>query len=96
MAQVSSSKTELEVSSARLEQIQVELQSMLLAVPNLPHDSVPRGLGEDGNVVVRSWGTPKTYDFEIKDHVDVGQPLGLDFELGTKLTGSRFTVLQGG
>ena len=96
MAQVSSSKAELEVSSTRLEQIQVELQSMLLAVPNLPHDSVPRGLGEDGNVVVRSWGTPKTYDFEIKDHVDVGQPLGLDFELGTKLTGSRFTVLQGG
>ena len=96
MAQVSSSKAELEVSSARLEQIQVELQSMLLAVPNLPHDSVPRGLGEDGNVVVRSWGTPKIYDFEIKDHVDVGQPLGLDFELGTKLTGSRFTVLQGG
>ena len=96
MAQVSSSKAELEVSSARLEQIQEELQSMLLAVPNLPHDSVPRGLGEDGNVVVRSWGTPKTYDFEIKDHVDVGQPLGLDFELGTKLTGSRFTVLQGG
>ena len=96
MAQVSSSKAELEVSSARLEQIQVELQSMLLAVPNLPHDSVPRGLGEDGNVVVRSWGTPKTYDFEIKDHVDVGQPLGLDFELGSKLTGSRFTVLQGG
>ena len=96
MAQVSSSKAELEVSSARLEQIQVELQSMLLAVPNLPHDSVPRGLGEDGNVVVRSWGTPKTYDFEIKDHVDVGQPLGLDFALGSTLTGSRFTVLQGG
>ena len=96
MVQVSSSKAELEVSSARLEQIQVELQAMLLAVPNLPHDSVPRGLGEDGNIVVRSWGTPKTYDFEIKDHVDVGQPLGLDFELGTKLTGSRFTVLQGG
>ena len=95
MAQVSNSKAELEVSSARLEQIQVELQAMLLAVPNLPHDSVPRGLGEDGNVVVRSWGTPKTYDFEVKDHVDVGQPLGLDFELGTKLTGSRFTVLQG-
>ena len=96
MAQVSSSKAELEVSSARLEQIQEELQAMLLAVPNLPHDSVPQGLGEDGNVVVRSWGTPKTYDFEIKDHVDVGQPLGLDFELGSKLTGSRFTVLQGG
>ncbi len=96
MAQVSSSKTELEASSKRLEQIQLELQALLLAVPNLPHESVPLGKGEDGNVVVRSWGTPKTYDFDIKDHVDVGQPLGLDFELGTKLTGSRFTVMQGG
>jgi len=96
MAQVSSSKAELELSSARLDQLQVELQALLLAVPNLPHDSVPRGLDEDGNVVVRSWGTPKTFEFEIKDHVDVGQPLGLNFELGTKLTGSRFTVLQGG
>ena len=96
MAQVSSSKTELEASSKRLEQIQLELQALLLAVPNPPHESVPLGKGEDGNVVVRSWGTPKTYDFEIKDHVDVGQPLGLDFELGTKLTGSRFTVMQGG
>ena len=96
MAQVSSSKAELEASSARLDQIQLDLQALLLAVPNLPHDSVPLGRGEDGNVMVRSWGTPKTCNFEIKDHVDVGQPLGLDFELGTKLTGSRFTVMQGG
>ena len=96
MAQVSSSKAELEASSARLDQIQLELQTLLLAVPNLPHASVPLGKGEEGNVLVRSWGTPMTRDFEIKDHVDVGQPLGLDFELGTKLTGSRFTVLQGG
>ena len=95
MALVSSSKAELEASSARLDQIQLDLQALLLAVPNLPHDSVPLGKGEEGNVVVRSWGTPKTYNFEVKDHVDVGQPLGLDFELGTKLTGSRFTVLQG-
>jgi seryl-tRNA synthetase len=96
MAQVSSSKAELETSSTRLDQIQLELQALLLAVPNLPHDSVPLGKGEDGNVMVRSWCTPKTYGFEVKDHVDVGQPLGLDFELGTKLTGSRFTVMQGG
>ena len=95
MTQVSSSKAELEASSARLDQIQLELQALLLAVPNLPHVSVPLGKGEDSNVVVRSWGTPKAYDFEVKDHVDVGQPLGLDFELGTKLTGSRFTVMQG-
>ena len=96
MAQVSSSKAELETSSTRLDQIQLELQALLLAVPNLPHDSVPLGKGEDGNVVARSWGVPKVFDFKVKDHVDVGQPLGLDFELGTKLTGSRFTVMQGG
>ena len=96
MAQVSSSKAELEASSARLDQIQSELQALLLAVPNLPHVSVPLGKGEEGNLVVRSWGTPKVFDFEVKDHVDVGQPLGLNFEMGTKLTGSRFTVLQGG
>ena len=69
---------------------------MLEAVPNLPHESVPVGEDEHGNVVVRSWGTPKTYDFEVKDHVDLGNPLGLDFEMGVKLTGSRFTVMKGG
>ena len=96
MAQVSSSKAELEASSARLDQIQSELQALLLAVPNLPHVSVPLGKGEEGNLVVRCWGTPKVFDFDVKYHVDVGQPLGLNFEMGTKLTGSRFTVLQGG
>ncbi|MDI1338225.1 serine--tRNA ligase [Polaromonas sp.] len=102
MAQVTSSKTELEASSVRLEQIQAEMQALLLAVPNLPHDSVPQGAGEAGNVEVRKWtpvegfgGEPPAYAFEVKDHVDLGQPLGLDFELGTKLTGSRFTVMQG-
>ena len=102
MAQVSGSKAELESSASRLEQIQTELQSLLLAVPNFPHESVPHGLGEAGNVEVRKWspveglgGSPSALMFEPKDHVDVGQPLGLDFELGTKLTGSRFTVMKG-
>ena len=102
MEQVSSSKAELELSSTRLDQIQQELQKLLLTVPNLPHDSVPLGKGEDGNVEVRKWsragglgGAPAKLAFAPKDHVDVGQPLGLNFELGTKLTGSRFTVLQG-
>ncbi len=95
-AQVAASKTELEASDARLEQIKAELEAMLQAVPNLPHDSVPVGAGEDDNVVVRSWGTPKQYDFEVKDHVDVGTPLGLDFDMGVKLSGSRFTVMKGG
>ena len=102
MAQVSSSKIELEASSARLDQIQSDLQALLLAVPNLPHESVPLGSDEQGNLEVRKWspaeglgGSPAALTFEPKDHVDVGQPIGLDFELGTKLTGSRFTVMQG-
>ncbi len=95
MAQVSAFKSELEQSAARLEQIQGEMQSMLLAVPNLPHESVPVGPDEHGNVVLRSWGTPRAMDFAVKDHVDIGAPLGLDFDLGVKLTGSRFTVMKG-
>ena len=95
-AQVAQFKTELEQSAARLEQIQAELEAMLRAVPNLPHESVPVGAGEEDNVVVRTWGTPKTFDFEVKDHVDVGTPLGLDFDMGVKLSGSRFTVMKGG
>ena len=102
MAQVSASKVELESSAGRLEQIQAELQGLLLAVPNLPHASVPLGNDERANVEVRKWspvegmgGEPAALTFEPKDHVDVGEPLGLDFALGTKLTGSRFTVMQG-
>ena len=95
MAEVAGLKTELEASATRLDQIQSELQTLLLAVPNLPHESVPLGSDEHGNVVVRSWGAPKVFDFAVKDHVDLGEPLGLDFELGVKLTGSRFTVMKG-
>jgi seryl-tRNA synthetase len=73
-AEVAAMKTELEQSAARLEQIQTELQAMLVAVPNLPHESVPVGADEEGNVEVRRWGTPRTFDFEIKDHVDLGAP----------------------
>ncbi len=102
MAQVSNSKAELELSSLRLDQLQVELQGLLLAVPNLPHESVPQGSDEHSNLEVRKWspsggigGSPPAMSFEAKDHVDVGAPLGLDFAMGTKLTGSRFTVMQG-
>ncbi len=99
MSAVAALKTELENSAARLERIQPELQTLLLAVPNLPHASVPAGSDETGNVVVRSWGAPKTevqFGFTPKDHVDVGTALGLDFDMGVKLTGSRFTVMKGG
>jgi len=95
MAQTADIKTELEHSAAQLERIQSDMQAMLLAVPNLPHASVPRGSDEHGNVVARSWGTPRAFDFAIKDHVDVGAPLGLDFDMGVKLTGARFSVMQG-
>ena len=102
MAQVSASKAELESTATRLDQIQTAMQALLLAVPNLPHESVPEGAGEAGNVEVRKWtpaqgagGVPAPLGFAAKDHVDVGEPLGLDFEAGTKLTGSRFTVMKG-
>ncbi|CAN7350455.1 serine--tRNA ligase [Acidovorax sp. LjRoot117] len=94
-AQVAAGKVELEQSAARLEQVQAELLAMLVAVPNLPHESVPVGSDEAGNVEVRRWGTPGTFAFEVKDHVDVGTPLGLDFDMGVKLSGSRFTVMKG-
>ena len=99
MAQVADIKTELDTSAVRLDVLQAELQTLLLAVPNLPHDSVPAGEDEHGNVVLRSWsptGTePAPLGFEPKDHVDLGEPLGLDFEMGVKLSGSRFTVMKG-
>ncbi|MBC7702125.1 serine--tRNA ligase [Aquabacterium sp.] len=95
MAQVGGIGDELKASAERLEVIQSELQDLLLSLPNLPHDSVPVGLDESGNVEVRRWGTPQTYAFAVKDHVDVGGPLGLDFETGAKLSGARFTFLKG-
>jgi seryl-tRNA synthetase len=95
MAQVTELKGELEQSAQRLEVIQAELSTLLLAVPNLPHESVPIGAGEEGNVEVRRWGTPRVFDFPVRDHVDLGEPLGLDFETGAKLAGARFSFLRG-
>ncbi len=95
MAQVGALKTELDASGARLEVLQAELHTLLQAVPNLPHESVPVGSDEHGNVELRRWGTPRVFDFAVRDHVDVGTPLGLDFETGTKLAGSRFTFMRG-
>ena len=76
--------------------VQDSLSSLLMGVPNLPHESVPEGQSEDDNVEVRRWSEPKTLEFEPKDHVDIGEGLGgLDGELGAKITGSRFTVMRG-
>jgi seryl-tRNA synthetase len=95
MAQVGALKAELDASATRLDVIQAELHTLLQAVPNLPHESVPVGSDEHGNVELRRWGTPRVFDFPVRDHVDVGTPLGLDFETGTKLAGSRFTFMRG-
>jgi len=95
MAEVASIKDELERSAHRLEQIQPEMQALLLAIPNLPHPSVPVGADEHGNQQVRQWGTPRKFEFPVRDHVDVGTPLGLDFDTGIKLSGSRFTAMKG-
>jgi seryl-tRNA synthetase len=95
MAQVGQLKTELDTSASRLEVLQAELQNLLLAVPNLPHESVPVGAGEEGNVEVRRWGAPRAFDFELRDHVDIGEKLGLDFDAGVKLAGSRFSFMRG-
>ncbi|MFN5047887.1 serine--tRNA ligase [Roseateles sp.] len=95
MAEVGGIADELKAGAERLEAIQLELNAMLMSVPNLPDESVPAGTDETGNVEVRRWGAPRSFDFEIKDHVDLGAPLGLDFETGAKLSGSRFTFLKG-
>ena len=95
MKQAASIKDDMEFDTAELEKTQSELQALLLAVPNLPHATVPVGKDETGNVVLRTWGTPPVMDFPAKDHVDVGTPLGLDFDMGVKLAGARFTVMKG-
>ncbi|MFN6995892.1 MAG: serine--tRNA ligase [Aquincola tertiaricarbonis] len=95
MAEVAAIADELKASADRLEVIQAELQSMLMGVPNVPHESVPVGADETGNVEVRRWGTPREFGFAVKDHVDIGAPLGLDFETGSSLSGSRFSFLRG-
>lgn len=87
---------EVKESEHELAGLQEELNAILLGVPNLPHDSVPEGKDEDDNVEVRTWGIPMDFEFEIKDHVDLGEPLGLDFETGAKLSGARFTLMRGG
>ncbi len=96
MAETGAIKTELETSAARNDAIAAEMQTLLMMLPNLPHESVPVGGGEADNVEVRRWGTPKTFDFAVKDHVDVGTPLGLDADTGAKLSGARFTFMKGG
>jgi seryl-tRNA synthetase len=95
MAEVGGIGDELKASAERLDVVQQEMNALLMSVPNLPHESVPVGSDESANAEVRRWGTPKTFSFQPKDHVDLGAPLGLDFETGARLSGARFTFMRG-
>ena len=99
MTEVASLGAQLKAGEAQLVKIQIDLQNMLLNIPNLPHDSVPQGKDETANVEVRKVGAPRDFKlegFKAKDHTAVGAPLGLDFDTGIKLSGSRFTFMRGG
>jgi seryl-tRNA synthetase len=98
MLEVNGIADQLKSGAERLEAIQGELHGMLMALPNLPMSAeagVPDGFDESGNVEVRRWGKPPALDFTPRDHVEIGVPLGMDFETGARLAGSRFTLLRG-
>ena len=96
MAEVAGLGDELKASETRLQAIQAEIEAIALGIPNLPHDSVPAGRDESGNVEQHRWGRPRGFDFKVKDHVELGARNGwLDGDAGAKLSGARFTVLRG-
>jgi seryl-tRNA synthetase len=95
MTEVAGIGDELKRCAERLDAVQAELHAQLMALPNLPDPSAPVGADEKANVEVRRWGVPPSFAFAAKDHVDIGGPLGLDFDVGTKLSGSRFAFLRG-
>ena len=95
MQQVAGIADDMKAGSERLALIQADLSDLLMALPNLPDTSVPAGHDETANVELRRWGTPGVYDFALQDHVDLGAPLGLDFETGARLSGARFCFLKG-
>jgi seryl-tRNA synthetase len=96
MAQVAALKADLEASEARLAELLPQMEAIVAAIPNLPHESVPVGKDESANVEIKRWGTPRSFDFPVKDHVDVGEALGqLDFATAAKISGARFTLMKG-
>ena len=97
LSSMDSMKTDLEEKKEQLNLLQKELNDYLLTVPNVPSNSVPAGVDESDNQEISTWGTPKSFDFEVKDHAELGEALeqGLDFETATKITGSRFVVMTG-
>lgn len=95
-AEVSAIGDELDTTKKQQDAVLAEIESIALTIPNLPHESIPVGADEEANVEVRRWGTPRTFDFEIKDHVALGEGLGqLDFENARKISGARFALMKG-
>lgn len=95
LKEVGDLKAQLSKAETELSNIQKEWEDAVSAIPNIPDEDVPEGKNEDDNVEVRTWGEPKTFEFEVKDHVDLGAELKqLDFEVATKITGSRFAVMK--
>ncbi len=95
MAEVAQVNGDVESGAARLSVLQAEIADFLIGIPNLPDESVPTGKDETENQEIKRWGEQPIFDFEIKDHVDLGGPLGLDFKVAAKISGSRFVVLKG-
>lgn len=95
IAQVGDLGDRLNAAKGELESVQAQIDAFTQAIPNPPHESVPDGLKEEDNVEIRRWGEPTAFNFEPKDHVDLGDGGSLDFEAAAKLTGSRFVVLRG-
>lgn len=97
LAQMQKLSDEMKAAENKLRELQAVITNASLAIPNLPDDSVPVGADESDNVEIRKWGTPRVFDFKVKDHTDIGEGLGqLDFALASKLTGARFSTLKGG
>jgi seryl-tRNA synthetase len=96
MAQVAAHKDELDANEVRLGELLKAFDAFLAMIPNVPHESVPAGKSEADNVESKRWGTPRSYDFAVKDHVDLGEALGqLDFATAVKITGARFSLMKG-
>ncbi|MCL4674384.1 MAG: serine--tRNA ligase, partial [Sphingomonadaceae bacterium] len=94
-AEVAALKEEMPALEARADEVAAQLKAALEIIPNLPGDDVPNGAGEEDNIEVSRWGTPRQFDFTPKEHADLAPELGMDFETGARLSGARFTFLRG-
>jgi len=95
LEEVSDLGEKLDNAKSALNDLQLKIDEIVMAIPNIPHPSVPEGQSEDDNIELLKWGEPKKFDFELKDHVDLGEMHGIDFEVAAKISGSRFVVITG-